>query len=333
MKPQIAVLDDFQGVATTFGDFARLAERADITVFRDHLRDQDALAARLAPFDAIAVMRERTPLDAALIARLPKLRFIATTGMWNRSIDLDAAASRGIVVSGTQTSGSGTVQVTFALMLALLQQIPTVDRDIREGRWQTGVGSGIAGKTIGVIGLGRIGVKVATIARAFDMDVLAWSQNLTAERAAAVGATLVTKDELLARADIVSIHLVLSERTRGLIGEREFALMKPTAYFINTSRGPIADEAALLAALREQRIAGAGLDVYEIEPLPLDHPLRSQPNTVLSPHIGYVSRESFTTFYPQLVDAIEAWLDGVPIRRILTSEVADKAAADPRAAK
>jgi phosphoglycerate dehydrogenase-like enzyme len=333
MKPQIAVLDDFQGVATTFGDFARLAERADITVFRDHLRDQDALAARLAPFDAIAVMRERTPLDAALIARLPKLRFIATTGMWNRSIDLDAAAARGIVVSGTQTSGSGTVQVTFALMLALLQQIPTVDRDIREGRWQTGVGSGIAGKTIGVIGLGRIGVKVATIARAFDMDVLAWSQNLTAERAAAVGATLVTKDELLARADIVSIHLVLSERTRGLIGEREFALMKPTAYFINTSRGPIADEAALLAALREQRIAGAGLDVYEIEPLPLDHPLRSQPNTVLSPHIGYVSRESFTTFYPQLVDAIEAWLDGVPIRRILTSEVADKAAADPRAAK
>jgi phosphoglycerate dehydrogenase-like enzyme len=332
MKTQIAVIDDFQGVATQFGDFARLAERADVTYFHDHLRDDDALAARLAPFDAIAVMRERTPISASLIARLPKLRFIATTGMWNRSIDLDAATARDIIVSGTQTSGSGTVQATFALLLALLQQIPIVDRDIREGRWQTGVGTEIAGKTIGVIGLGRIGVKVAKIARAFDMDVLAWSQNLTAERAAAAGATLVTKDELLGRADVVSIHLVLSERTRGLIGAREFGLMKPTAYFINTSRGPIADEAALLAALCEHRIAGAGLDVYDIEPLPLDHPLRSQPNTVVTPHIGYVSRESYTTFYPQLVDALEAWLDGAPIRRIVTSEVADKAAADPRAA-
>jgi len=314
MKTQVAVLDDFQRVAREFGDWKRLADRADVTFFHDHLRDDDALAARLAPFDVVALMRERTPLLGSLIARLPALRLIVTSGMVNRSIDLAAAAARGIVVCGTQTSGSGTVQATFALILALLQQIPTVDRDLREGRWQTGVGTEIAGKTIGVIGLGRIGAKVAKIARAFDMHVIAWSPNLTVERAEAAGAELVTKDELLQRADVVSVHVVLGERSRGTIGTREFGLMKPTAYFINTSRGPIADENALLAALREHRIAGAGLDVYDIEPLPLDHPLRSQPNTVLTPHIGYVSRESYATFYPQMVDDIEAWLDGAPIR-------------------
>jgi len=314
MKTQVAVLDDFQRVAREFGDWKRLADRADVTFFHDHLRDDDALAARLAPFDVVALMRERTPLLGSLIARLPALRLIVTSGMVNRSIDLAAAAARGIVVCGTQTSGSGTVQATFALILALLQQIPTVDRDLREGRWQTGVGTEIAGKTIGVIGLGRIGAKVAKIARAFDMHVIAWSPNLTVERAEAAGAELVTKDELLQRADVVSVHVVLGERSRGTIGTREFGLMKPTAYFINTSRGPIADENALLAALREHRIAGAGLDVYDIEPLPLDHPLRSQPNTVLTPHIGYVSRESYATFYPQMVDDIEAWLDGAPVR-------------------
>jgi phosphoglycerate dehydrogenase-like enzyme len=275
-------------------------------------------------------MRERTPFPATLIERLPKLRAIVTSGMWNRSIDLDAAAAHGIVVCGTQTSGSGTAQVTFALVLALLQQIPTVDRDIREGRWQTGVGEEIAGKTVGLIGLGRIGVKVAKIAQAFDANVIAWSPNLTAERASAAGAAFVSKDDLLAQADIVSLHMVLSDRTRGLIGAREFALMKPTAYFINTSRGPLADEAALLAALRDGRIAGAGLDVYDIEPLPLDHPLRSMPKTVVTPHIGYVSTASYATFYAQIVEDLVAWLDGAPVRRIVTSEVADKAAADPR---
>jgi phosphoglycerate dehydrogenase-like enzyme len=330
MKTQIAVLDDFQNVATQYGDFDRLADRADVTVFHDHLRDEDALVERLARFDAIAVMRERTPFPATLIERLPKLRAIVTSGMWNRSIDLDAAAAHGIVVCGTQTSGSGTAQVTFALVLALLQQIPTVDRDIREGRWQTGVGEEIAGKTVGLIGLGRIGVKVAKIAQAFDANVIAWSPNLTAERASAAGVVFVSKDELLAQADIVSLHMVLSDRTRGLIGAREFALMKPTAYFINTSRGPLADEAALLAALRDGRIAGAGLDVYDIEPLPLDHPLRSMPKTVVTPHIGYVSTASYATFYAQIVEDLVAWLDGAPVRRIVTSEVADKAAADPR---
>jgi phosphoglycerate dehydrogenase-like enzyme len=236
--------------------------------------------------------------------------------MVNRSLDVAAAVERGIVLCGTQTSGSGTVQVTFALILALAQAIPTVDRDIREGRWQTGVGTVIGGKTIGVIGLGRVGGKVATIAKAFDMNVIAWSQNMTAEKAAAAGATLVTKDELLAQSDVVTIHLVLGDRTRGLIGAREFGLMKPTAFLINTSRGPIVDEAALLDALRGGRIAGAGLDVFDIEPLPADHPLRTQPNTVLTPHIGYVSQESYATFYSQMVEDVEGWLDGKPVRQI-----------------
>jgi phosphoglycerate dehydrogenase-like enzyme len=316
MKPQIAILDDFQGVATTFGDWARLAPRADVTVFRDHLRDEEALAARLAPFDAVALMRERTPFPRSLIERLPNLKLIITSGMVNRSLDVAAATERGIVLCGTQTSGSGTVQVTFALILALAQQIPTVDRDIREGRWQTGVGTVIGGKTIGVIGLGRIGAKVATIAKAFDMHVLAWSQNMTADKAAAAGATLVTKDELLAQSDVVTIHLVLSDRSRGLIGARELGLMKPSAFLINTSRGPIVDENALLEALRAGRIAGAGIDVFDIEPLPADAPIRSQPNTVLTPHIGYVSQESYATFYPQMVEDVEAWLDGKPIRQI-----------------
>jgi phosphoglycerate dehydrogenase-like enzyme len=316
MKPQIAILDDFQGVATTFGDWARLAPRADVTVFRDHLRDEEALAARLAPFDAVALMRERTPFPRSLIERLPNLKLIITSGMVNRSLDVAAATERGIVLCGTQTSGSGTVQVTFALILALAQQIPTVDRDIREGRWQTGVGTVIGGKTIGVIGLGRIGAKVATIAKAFDMNVLAWSQNMTADKAAAAGAALVTKDELLAQSDVVTIHLVLSDRSRGLIGARELALMKPSAFLINTSRGPIVDEGALLEALRAGRIAGAGIDVFDIEPLPADAPIRSQPNTVLTPHIGYVSQESYATFYPQMVEDVEAWLDGKPIRQI-----------------
>ena len=317
VRVKIAILDDFQGVATTYGDWARLAPRADVTVFRDHLRDEDALVARLAPFDVVALMRERTPFPRSLIERLPNLKLILTSGMVNRSLDVAAATERGIVLCGTQTSGGGTVQVTFALILALAQEITTVDRDIREGRWQTGVGQVIGGKTIGVIGLGRVGAKVAAIASAFDMNVLAWSQNMTAEKAAAVNATLVTKDELLAQSDVVTVHLVLSDRSRGLIGAREFGLMKPTAFLINTSRGPIVDEAALLDALRTKRIGGAGIDVFDEEPLPVDHPIRTMPNTVLTPHIGYVSQESYATFYSQMVEDVEAWLDGAPVRQIV----------------
>ncbi len=313
---QIAILDDFQNVARTFGDFGRLAGRADVTAFHDHLSDEDALVERLAPFDAVLLMRERTPFPRSLIERLPQLRLIVTSGMVNRSLDLDAAKERGIVVCGTATNASGTVQVTFALLLALFQQITTVDRDMREGRWQTGVGAEVSGKTLGVLGLGRIGTRVVQIAKAFGMHVIAWSPHMTAERAEAAGAEFATKDDLFARSDAVSVHLVLGDSTRGLVGAREFALMKKTAYFINTSRGPIADEDALLAALRDGTIAGAGLDVYGTEPLPVDHPLRSQPNTVLTPHIGYVSQESYASFYPQMVEDVEAWLSGDPVRRI-----------------
>jgi phosphoglycerate dehydrogenase-like enzyme len=234
------------------------------------------------------------------------------------------------VVSGTQTSGGGTAQVTWALILALAQQIPTVDRDIREGRWQTGLGEELAGKTLGLIGLGRVGAKVAKAAQAFDMDVVAWSSNMTNDRAAACGARRVDRDELFAQSDVVSVHVVLSDRTRGMIGSQQFALMKPTAYLINTSRGPIVDEAALIEALGARRIAGAGLDVFDVEPLPADHPLRRLPNTVLTPHIGYASRESYALYYEQMVEDIEAWLDGAPIRPILSTITPDKLAHAPK---
>jgi phosphoglycerate dehydrogenase-like enzyme len=329
VRPKVAVLDDYQHVARSFGDWDRLSARADVTVFSDHLFDEDALVERLAPFAAIVLMRERTPFPRSLLARLPNLKLLATSGMWNAAIDLVACEERGVVVCGTQVGGGGTAQLTWALILALAQQIATVDRDIREGRWQTGLGEELAGKTLGLLGLGRIGGNVARVAHAFDMPVLAWSANLTAERAAAAGAEPVERDELLQRADVVSIHLVLSARTRGLLGRRELALMKPSAFLINTSRGPIVDEAALIEALAARRIAGAGLDVFDVEPLPLDHPLRRLPNTVLTPHIGYVSRESYSVVYPQLLEDVEAWLDGAPVRRLLSTVVPDKSAYAP----
>jgi phosphoglycerate dehydrogenase-like enzyme len=327
--PKIAILDDYQDVARSYGDWSRLDGRAAVTVFHDHLADEDALAARLAPFEALLLMRERTPLRRPLLDRLPNLKLIVTSGMWNASVDLEACEERGIVVSGTQTSGSGTSQVTWALIFALAQQITTVDRDVRAGRWQTGLGDELAGKTLGLLGLGRVGAKVARAAPAFDMNVIAWSANMTDERAEAAGAVRVERDELFTRADFVSVHLVLSPRTRGLIGRHELALMKPTAYLINTSRGPIVDEPALIDALQRGAIAGAGLDVFDVEPLPLDHPLRSIPNTVLTPHIGYASKQSYALFYSQMLEDVEAWLGGVPVRRILSSVVPDKAAHAP----
>jgi phosphoglycerate dehydrogenase-like enzyme len=330
---RIAVLDDYQNAARSYGDWDRLAGRADVTVFTDHLSDEDALAARLEPFAGVVLMRERTPFPRSLLDRLPNLRLIATSGMWNASVDLVACEERGIVVSGTQTGGGGTAQVTWALIFALAQQITVVDRDIREGRWQTGIGDELAGKTLGLLGLGRVGAKVARAAPAFDMNVIAWSANMTDERAAAAGATRVERDELFARADFVSVHLVLSTRTRGLIGKNELALMKPTAFLINTSRGPIVDEPALIDVLGRRSIAGAGLDVFDVEPLPLEHPLRSLPNTVLTPHIGYVSKESYRIFYGQMLEDIEAWLAGSPVRQILSTVVPDKSAHAPAITK
>jgi phosphoglycerate dehydrogenase-like enzyme len=310
---RVAILDDYQDVARRLADWKSLS--AEVVVFRDHLSDESQVAARLADFDVVVAMRERTPFPRSLFERLPRLRLLVTTGMRNASIDLRAAADRGVVVSGTAGLPSPTAELTWALILALVRHVPREDRATREGRWQETLGTTLKGRTLGVLGLGQLGSRVARVGKAFEMDVIAWSQNLTAERAAAVGATLAgSRDELLARADVVTIHLVLSDRTRGLVGARELGLMRPTAYLVNTSRGPIVDEGALIATLRAGKIAGAGLDVYDEEPLPADHPLRRLPNTVITPHLGYVTEETYQIFYSQALEDIRAFLAGAPVR-------------------
>lgn len=311
---RVALLDDYQGVALRMADWKSLPGGTDVVAFPDHLDDEGALAARLADFDIVMAMRERTPFTRTLLGRLPKLRLLITAGMRNASIDVKAAAERGVIVCGTAGLPYPTAELAWGLILALMRRVPAEDRAVREGRWQTTVGLGLNGKTLGVLGLGTLGSRAARVGSAFEMQVLAWSANLTAERATEVGATLVSKDELLARSDIVSIHLVLGERTRGLIGARELGLMKRTAYLVNTSRGPIVDEAALVRALRDGTIAGAGLDVFDTEPLPKDHPFRSLPNTVISPHLGYVTEETYRIFYGQALEDIQAFLRGEPVR-------------------
>jgi phosphoglycerate dehydrogenase-like enzyme len=313
---RVAILDDYQHVARRMADWDSLPAGTEVAVFADHLKDLGEVAARLADFDAVVAMRERTAFSRALLEKLPRLKLLITTGMRNASIDVGAATERGVVVCGTQGLGYPTAELTWGLIIALLRQIPVEDRATREGRWQVSCGLGLNGKTLGVIGLGNLGSRVARVGKAFEMDVIAWSQNLTAARAAEVGATLVAKDELLARADVVTIHLVLSDRTRGLLGARELGAMKRTAHLINTSRGPIVDEAALVAALRSGTIAGAGLDVFDDEPLPLDHPLRHVPNTVLTPHLGYVTEEGYRIFYGHALEDVKAWLAGQPVRVI-----------------
>jgi phosphoglycerate dehydrogenase-like enzyme len=311
---RVAVLDDYQRVALQYGDWERLRGRAEVEVFADHLAGDDEVVARLAPFEVVVAMRERTPFTRERLERLENLRLLVTTGARNASIDLQAARERGVTVCGTGYFGSPTAELTWGLILALTRRICAEDARVRAGGWQHTIGPELAGRTLGLVGLGRLGTQMAGIARAFEMDVIAWSQNLTAERAAEAGVEAVEKRELFRRADIVSVHLVLSERSRGLVGAAELALMKPTAYLINTSRGPIVDEAALLAALHEGRIAGAGLDVYNVEPLPPQHPLRFAPNTVLTPHIGYVTTGTYDVFYRDAVEDIAAWLDGAPVR-------------------
>jgi phosphoglycerate dehydrogenase-like enzyme len=313
---RVAILDDYQGVARRMADWTSLPAGTEVVVFADHLKDVAAVAGRLADFDAVVAMRERTAFPRALLEKLPRLKLLVTTGMRNASIDVRAAVERGVLVCGTAGLPYPTAELTWGLILALLRRIPTEDRATREGRWQVSCGLGLNGKTLGVVGLGNLGSRVARVGRAFEMEVLAWSQNLTAARAAEVGATLVTRDELLARADVVSIHLVLSDRTRGLLGARELSLMKPTAHLVNTSRGPIVDEAALVGALRSGTIAGAALDVYDDEPLPHDHPLRDLPNTVITPHLGYVTEEGYRIFYGQALEDVKAWLAGRPVRVI-----------------
>ena len=309
MRAKIAVLDDYQGVALKMADWSTVLARADVDVFSDHLDGADAVAERLLPYDVVCVMRERTPLRAETIERLPNLKLIASTGPRNASIDLKAAAARAIAVAHTGYFGSPTLELTWALILASARHIVAEAAAVRSGGWQHSIGDDLAGKTLGIIGLGNLGSQVAKIGLAFGMRVLAWSQNLTAEKAGAVGAALVSKEELLRQADIVSVHLVLSDRTRALIGERELALMKPSARLVNTSRGPIVVEAALVAALKAGQIAGAAIDVYDVEPLPLDHPYRKIDNLLATPHIGYVSRSLYERFYGDTVSNILAWLD------------------------
>ena len=313
---RVAILDDYQGVARRMADWTSLPAGTELVIFADHLNDAGAVAARLADFDAVVAMRERTAFPRALLEKLPRLRLLVTTGMRNASIDVGAAVERGVIVCGTAGLPYPTAELTWGLILALVRRIPTEDRATREGRWQVSCGLGLKGKTLGVIGLGGLGSRVAKVGRAFEMDAIAWSQNLTAARAAEVGATLVAKDDVLARADVVSIHLVLGDRTRRLIGARELSRMKRTAYLVNTSRGPIVDEAALIAAVRQGTIAGAGLDVYDEEPLPLDHPLRHLPNTVITPHLGYVTEEGYRIFYGQALEDVKAWLAGKPVREL-----------------
>ena len=325
-KTRIAILDDFQNVALEVADWSAVAERADIDVFNDHLADADAVAVRLRDFDIVVIMRERTPFPAALIGNLPKLRLLVTTGMRNLAIDLDAATARGVIVSGTESVGYTPAELTWGLILALMRDIPREDRATREGRWQTALGRAINGRVLGVIGLGKIGARVAAVGKAFEMDVIAWSQNLTGERCAEVGVRQVGFDELLTTGDVITIHTVLSERTRGLIGAGELAKMKPTATLVNTSRGPIIEEAALITALKDGTIAGAGLDVYDIEPLPLDHPLRDLENTVITPHLGYVTDDNYRVYFGHAVEDIGAYLDGGPVR-VLNPEVLEKTTA------
>ncbi len=314
MSLRLAILDDYQDVAQQVADWERLRAEIDIEVFHRHLGDETAVAAALADFDAVVLMRERTPFPASLLERLPRLKLIVTTGMRNLAIDMDAARARGVDVCGTRLLGYPAAEHAWALIMALVKQIPREDRVMHAGGWQSGVSTGLNGKTLGVLGLGKLGERVARVGLAFEMNVIGWSQNLSAERAAECGAARVDRDEFFSRADVISIHLVLSERTRGLVGRREFELMKPTAYLVNTSRGPIVDEAALIEALRAGRIAGAGIDVYDVEPLPADHELRSLDNAILTGHTGYVMMENYARGYGDAVEDVEAWLRRSPLR-------------------
>jgi phosphoglycerate dehydrogenase-like enzyme len=318
--PKVAILDDYSGAALEVADWSPVQKRAEITVFDRHLSEDEAVDA-LRPFDVVCTLRERMAFPRTLIERLPNLKLITIVGRSLPNLDIDAASEHGTLVAHSdfahprfRSLRDATPEFTWGLLIATVRNLAEEHRRMREGAWQTTVGMTLSGKTLGLIGLGRIGTRMAEYAKVFGMDVIAWSQNLTEEAAAAVGVRRVEKAALFTESDVVSIHVVLSERTRGLVGEAEMALMKPQAYLINTSRGPIVDEGALIAALKAERIAGAGLDVFDTEPLPSDHPLRLLPNVTLSPHLGYVTREMLGAFYSDTVEAVVAWLDGSPIR-------------------
>lgn len=318
MTPRCAVLDDYQGVALSLADWSFLAGAVDVRTLGQPFRSEDEVVAAIGDCEIVVAMRERTPFPASLLARLPRLRLLITSGMRNASIDLEAAARHGVTVCGTASNTEPPVELTWALILGLARNVVTESTAMRAGGpWQSTVGADLHGRTLGLLGLGKIGTRVARIGQAFGMDVVAWSQNLTAERAAEAGVrATATKEELLEASDFVSVHLVLSERTRGLLDADGLRRMRPTGYLVNTSRAAIVDQSALLRALRENWIAGAGLDVFDQEPLPDDHPLRTLPNVLALPHLGYVTRRNYEGYFQQAVEDITAFLSGSPVRQL-----------------
>ena len=313
---KLAILDDYQGIARDMADWSQLPPGVEVTFFQDHIVDENQLVDRLRDFDLVQGMRERTAFPGSVLSRLPNLRLLITTGRRNASFDIEAASELGITVCGTNGGGEGPTELTWGLILAMLRHIPEEDQRSRAGSWGTTIGVGIKGKTLGLIGLGHMGSLVAKVATAFDMKIIAWSLNMTQERAEECGATLVDKETLFKESDIVSIHLVLSDRTRGLVGASDLALMKPSAYIVNISRGPIIDEKSLIDVLERKAIAGAALDTFDIEPLPKDHPLFKTPNTLICPHLGYVIDDSYEAFYAGVIENVRAFTSGEPVRTI-----------------
>ena len=305
---KIAVLDDYQQVAFKFADWSAITAKAEVKVFTDHTADEKTVIERLLPFNVICVMRERTPLSRNILSQLPNLKLIVTTGMRNASIDIKAVEELGITLNYTGYLESGAPEMTWALIMAIARHIPQESNNFKAGGWQTTIGGDFKGKTMGILGMGRVGSKIAAYAKAFDMNVIAWSPNLTEEKAAESGAQLVSKEDLFKQADFVTIHMVLSDRSRGIVGKEDLSLMKSTAYFINTSRGPLVDEAALIETLQQHKIAGAAIDVFNTEPLPTDHAFRKMDNLLATSHVGYVTENTYKLFYTDTVKAVEDWL-------------------------
>jgi phosphoglycerate dehydrogenase-like enzyme len=316
VRPIVTILDDYQGVALTSADWSAVQDRYTVDVSNEHIADVSVLVRRVADSRVIVAMRERTPFPDTVLRQLPALRLLVTTGMKNASIDIAAATRLGITVCGTSGTRNAVPELTLGMIIALTRNFAREDAAMRAGGWQHTIGPGLSGSTLGIVGLGRLGIPVADLARAFGMSVLAWSPNLTQERAAPHHVRAVSKRDLFAQSDVITIHMPLSEASRGLIGADDLAAMKPTAYLVNTSRGPIVDEAALIDALDERRIAGAALDVYDVEPLPADHPLRSLDNTLLLPHIGYVTTDNYRAWFTEVVEDILAWSDGAALRTL-----------------
>jgi phosphoglycerate dehydrogenase-like enzyme len=315
MAIRCAILDDYQNVALKLADWGKVKDRVEIKVFQEHFGGSDKVIAALQGFEVIVAMRERTAFPKTVLDALPDLKLLITTGMRNASIDTEAAKARGVTVCGTGTFGNPTSGVAIGLMLELTRRIGYENARLHAGAsWQTTIGLDLEGMTLGILGLGKLGTRTANVAKAFGMKVVAWSQNLAAEKCREAGVDYATKDDLFRQSDFITVHVVLSGRTHGLIGAAELALMKPTAFLINTSRGPIIDEGAVIAALRQRKIAGAGLDVFDVEPLPLDHPFRTMDNVVITPHLGYVSEQNYRRYFADAVENIHGFLDGKPVR-------------------